>query len=133
MNCLLIWRGVSSVSYPIQHDLTAVQIPKHLSQSAQRQDHWSIGVPGYWSIGIMNSGIQGLRIRKFLNFTQYSIIPLFHLKASDLPACRQAAVVSSEALHHIGYRAKRARDHSVRPSYPTQSPHRGQSFQPRCL
>jgi hypothetical protein len=39
----------------------------------------------YWSNGIMNSGIQGLGIRKFLNpiipqflsFTQYSILPLF--------------------------------------------------------
>jgi hypothetical protein len=67
----------------------------------------------------MNSGIQGLRTRKFLNpvipqflnFTQYSIIPLFHLKANDLPAYRQAGVSSSVALHHMGYRAKRARDH----------------------
>jgi hypothetical protein len=46
----------------------------------------------------MNSGIQGLRIRKFLNpiipqyqnFTQYAIIPPF-------PARRQAGIIPSES------------------------------------
>jgi hypothetical protein len=49
-----------------------------LSQSSQIRIHWSIGVPEYWSIGIMNSGIANKTIPKSHNSSIPEFLPIFH-------------------------------------------------------